>query len=39
MVVHRVNVTPVPAGAFCRTPNAVGRMANDSEVEQLGLGN
>ena len=38
MVVHRVKVTPVPAGVFCRTPNAVGRMPNDSEVWRLGLG-
>ena len=39
MVVHRVKVTPVPAGLFCRTLNAVGRMPNDSEVWRLGLGN
>ena len=32
MVVHRVKVTPIPAWVFCRTPNAVGRMPNDSEV-------
>ena len=39
MVVHRVKMTPVSAGVFCRTLNAVGRMPNDSEVGQLGLGN
>ena len=39
MVVYGVKVTPVPAGVFCRTANAVGRMPNDSEVWRLGLGN
>lgn len=39
MVVQRVRMTPVPAGVFCRTLNAVGRMPNDSEVWRLGLGN
>ena len=39
MVVQRVKMTPVPAGVFCRTPNPVGIMPNDSEVWRLGLGN